>query len=135
MGGDQVHPVIAYITAAVLFGLGLYGVAVRRNMVLVLMAAELLLAGVNLVFVTADASLRSITHTGQAFSLFIIVIAAAEVGVGLAIALRLFRVSGTVDIDAVDAADSEVDTVAGSAVSSHADTAAATAPHEAAADE
>ncbi len=74
-------------------------------MVLVLMAVELLLTAVNLIFVTADASLRSVVHTGQSFALFIIVIAAAEIGIGLAILLRLFRLRGSVSGDGGHRAD------------------------------
>jgi len=76
------HPVIPYLTAAVLFGLGVYGVLTRRNAVLLLMAIELLLNAVNLVLVTADATVRAaLPDSGQVFALFVIVLAAAEVGV------------------------------------------------------
>ena len=64
--GRVMHPVIPYVIAALLFGLGVYGVLVRRNAVLVLMAVELMLNAVNLVLVTADATVRaSLPHTGQ----------------------------------------------------------------------
>ncbi|MEQ4301809.1 NADH-quinone oxidoreductase subunit NuoK [Plantactinospora sp. B6F1] len=110
------RPVIPYVVAALLFGLGVYGVLRRRNAVLVLMAVELMLNAVNLLLVTADAAPlhRALGHpapgpegaaplplTGQAFTLFVIVIAAAEVGVGLAIVLQLYRLRGTVTIDDV----------------------------------
>ncbi|HZE37989.1 MAG TPA: NADH-quinone oxidoreductase subunit NuoK [Stackebrandtia sp.] len=102
------HPVIPYVLAALLFGVGVYGVLVRRNAVLMLAAVELMLGAVNLVLVTADvAPLRGPAsgHTGQSFALFIIVIAAAEIGVGLALVLRLFRVRDSIDTDGVDADD------------------------------
>ena len=96
------HPVIAYVTAALLVGLGVYGILARRNAILVLMAVELLLNGVNLVLVTADATVQA-THpaTGQAFALFVIVLAAAEIGVGLAIVLQLYRMRHSVAVDEV----------------------------------
>ena len=52
------HPVIPYVIAALLFGLGVYGVLRRRNAIMVLMAVELMLNAVNLIFVTADATVR-----------------------------------------------------------------------------
>jgi NADH-quinone oxidoreductase subunit K len=96
------HPVIAYVTAALLVGLGGYGILARRNAILLLMAVELLLNGVNLVLVTADATVKA-THpaTGQAFALFVIVLAAAEIGVGLAIVLQLYRLRRSVAVDEV----------------------------------
>jgi NADH-quinone oxidoreductase subunit K len=97
------HPVIPYVIAALLFGVGAYGVAVRRNAVLLLMAVELMLNAVNLVFVTADAARGA--HTGQVFALFVIVLAAAEIGVGLAIVLQLYRLKRTIAVDRVDVAD------------------------------
>jgi NADH-quinone oxidoreductase subunit K len=96
------HPVIPYVTAALLFGLGVYGVLVRRNAVLLLMAVELMLNGVNLVLVTADATVRAAYPvTGQVFTLFVIVLAAAEIGVGLAIVLQLYRLRHSVAVDEV----------------------------------
>ena len=118
------RPVIPYVAAALLFGLGVYGVLRRRNAVLVLMAVELMLNAVNLLLVTANAApLATVSGppaaapaapdapavdtaaapplTGQAFSLFVIVIAAAEVGVGLAIVLQLYRLRATIAVDDV----------------------------------
>jgi NADH-quinone oxidoreductase subunit K len=96
------HPTIPYVTAALLIGLGVYGVLVRRNAILLLMAVELLLNGVNLVLVTADTTVRSVLPAGgQVFALFIIVLAAAEIGVGLAIILQLYRLRRSVALDDV----------------------------------
>jgi NADH-quinone oxidoreductase subunit K len=98
----MMHPVIPYLVAAVLFGLGCYGVLVRRNAILMLMSVELMLNAVNLVLVTADATVRAaLPRTGAVFALFVIVLAAAEVGVGLAIVLQLYRLRRTVVLDAV----------------------------------
>lgn len=102
------HPVIPYVLAALLFGVGVYGVLVRRNAVLVLAAVELMLGAVNLVLITADvAPLNKAAdgYTGQSFALFIIVIAAAEIGVGLALVLHLFRLRGSIDTEKIDAQD------------------------------
>lgn len=105
------HPVVPYVLAAVLFAVGTYGVLVRRNAVLLLMAVELLLNAVNLVFVTADVSLVGVPRSGQVFALFVIVLAAAEIGVGLALVLQLYRMRRTIAVDAVDtgATDADVD--------------------------
>ncbi|MFC3492429.1 NADH-quinone oxidoreductase subunit NuoK [Glycomyces rhizosphaerae] len=91
------HPLIGYLIAVGLFAIGLYGVLTRRNAVLQLAAAELMLGGVHLVLVTAD--LVHNAYTGQSFALFIVVIAAAEVGVGLALILNLWRMRATIDTD------------------------------------
>ncbi|GAA2869787.1 NADH-quinone oxidoreductase subunit K 1 [Actinoplanes cyaneus] len=110
------HVTIAYVIAAALFGLGVYGVVRRRNAILALMAVELMLNAVNLVLVTADVSLRSALRgvpgeawanpssqpgSGGVFALFVIVLAAAEVGVGLAIILQFYRMRGAVALDEV----------------------------------
>jgi NADH-quinone oxidoreductase subunit K len=98
----MMHPVIPYLVAAVLFGLGCYGVLVRRNAILMLMSVELMLNAVNLVLVTADATVRAaLPRTGAVFALFVIVLAAAEVGVGLAIVLQLYRLRRTVVLDTI----------------------------------
>jgi NADH-quinone oxidoreductase subunit K len=96
------HPVIPYVTAALLVALGVYGILARRNAILLLMAVELLLNGVNLVLVTADTTVKAaLPATGQVFALFVIVLAAAEIGVGLAIVLQLYRMRRSVAVDEV----------------------------------
>jgi NADH-quinone oxidoreductase subunit K len=96
------HPVIPYVVAALLFGVGVYGVLVRRNAILLLMAVELMLNAVNLILVTADTTVRArLPHTGQVFVLFVIVLAAAEVGVALAVVLQLYRLRSSVALDEV----------------------------------
>ncbi|MEV4758727.1 NADH-quinone oxidoreductase subunit NuoK [Micromonospora sp. NPDC049559] len=104
------RPVIPYVAAALLFGLGVFGVLRRRNAVLVLMSVELMLNAVNLILVTASLPLPAelaasgvpaLPHGGQVFALFVIVLAAAEVGVGLAIVLQLYRMRASVAIDEV----------------------------------
>jgi len=104
------HPVVPYVTAALLFGLGVYGVLRRRNAVLLLMSVELMLNAVNLVLVTADATARAaLPATGQVFALFVIVIAAAEVGVGLALVLQLYRLHRNIAVDTVALDDGSLD--------------------------
>ena len=96
------HAVIPYVIAALLFGLGVYGVLRRRNAILILMAVELMLNAVNLIFVTADVTTVAATpHAGAVFALFVIVLAAAEVGVGLAIVLQFYRLRKIVAVDEV----------------------------------
>jgi len=87
---------------AFLFSVGVYGVLARRNAVLVLMSIELMLNSVNINFVAFDAWFGISDAIGQVFALFIIAIAAAEVGVGLAIVLLIFRNRKTINVDEVD---------------------------------
>ena len=90
------------LLSAALFGVGLYGVLARRNAVLALIGVELMLNAVNLQFVTYDAWYGDTSHTGQVLTLYVIALAAAEIGLGLAIILALFRARGTVDVDDVE---------------------------------
>ncbi|MBT8224670.1 MAG: NADH-quinone oxidoreductase subunit NuoK [Dactylosporangium sp.] len=104
------HPVFPFVVAALLFGVGAYGVLVRRNAVLLLMSAELMLNAVNIVLITADVTIQrtlkpALPATGQIFALFVIVVAAAEIGVGLAIILRLYRLRRAVAVDEIPLAD------------------------------
>ncbi|MEZ5174742.1 MAG: NADH-quinone oxidoreductase subunit NuoK [Acidimicrobiia bacterium] len=87
------------VVAAALFSLGLYGVITRRNAVLVLASVELMLAAVNMNLVAFDVFLADTLHAGQVFSLFIIALAAAEVGIGIAIVLMIFRNRQSADVD------------------------------------
>jgi NADH-quinone oxidoreductase subunit K len=95
------HIVYPVVLAALLFSVGVYGVLARRNAILVLMSVEFMLNAVNLNLVTFDAYLRDTLHSGQALALFVIVIAAAEVGLGLAIVLLVFRNRQTIAVDAL----------------------------------
>ncbi len=88
------------LVAAALFCIGVYGVISRKNGVMVLMSIELILNAVNINLVAFSAMTGAIS--GQVFALFIIAVAAAEVGVGLAIVLAIFRNYRTVDLDQVD---------------------------------
>ncbi|MGW2911010.1 NADH-quinone oxidoreductase subunit NuoK [Streptomyces asoensis] len=97
------HLAYPAVLSALLFCTGLYGVLARRNAILVLMSVELMLNAVNLDLVAFDVWLSRTTedtlHSGQALTLFTIAIAAAEIGIGLAIVLAVHRNKGTADID------------------------------------
>ncbi|MGW0560486.1 NADH-quinone oxidoreductase subunit NuoK [Streptomyces sp. NPDC003016] len=93
------HLAYPAVLAALLFCTGLYGVLARRNAILVLMSVELMLNAVNLNLVAFDVWLRDTLHSGQALTLFTIAIAAAEIGIGLAIVLMVYRNRGSSDID------------------------------------
>ncbi|MFC8504935.1 NADH-quinone oxidoreductase subunit NuoK [Streptomyces sp. NPDC057411] len=93
------HLAYPAVLAALLFAVGLYGVLARRNAILVLMSVELMLNAVNLNLVAFDVWLRDTLHAGQALTLFTIAIAAAEIGIGLAIVLMVYRNRGTSDVD------------------------------------
>ena len=86
--------------AAFLFATGVYGVLARRNAVLVLMSVELILNAVNINLVAFGAFRNS--PVGQVFALFVIAIAAAEVGVGLAIVLLIYRNRRSIDLSEID---------------------------------
>lgn len=86
--------------AAFLFCTGVYGVLARKNAVLVLMSVELILNAVNLNLVAFGAFNQTVI--GQVFALFVIAIAAAEVGVGLAIVLLIYRNRKSVDLTGID---------------------------------
>ncbi|GAA3813572.1 NADH-quinone oxidoreductase subunit NuoK [Streptomyces coacervatus] len=97
------HLAYPAVLSALLFCTGLYGVLARRNAILVLMSVELMLNAVNLNLVAFDVWLskaaQDTLHSGQALTLFTIAIAAAEIGIGLAIVLAVYRNRGTSDID------------------------------------
>ncbi|MFF0116074.1 NADH-quinone oxidoreductase subunit NuoK [Streptomyces prasinus] len=97
------HLAYPVVLSALLFCTGLYGVLARRNAILVLMSVELMLNAVNLNLVAFDVWLsrtaEETLHSGQALALFTIAIAAAEIGIGLAIVLAVHRNRGTANID------------------------------------
>lgn len=87
------------VLGALLFAVGVYGVLARRNAVTVLMGVELMLNAVNLELVAFDAWHGDVLHAGQVMTLYVITIAAAEIGLGLAIVLLVFRTRRKVDVD------------------------------------
>src|SRR6476620_976678 len=89
------------LLGAILFCIGVYGVLVRRNAVLVLMSIELILNSVNINLLAF--ALRAGNVDGQVFALFIIAVAAAEVGVGLAMVLLIYRNRRSIALDDLSA--------------------------------
>ena len=87
------------LLGAALFALGVYGVLTRRNAVMVLLSVELMLAAVNINFVAFDRLIGDELAGGQIFALFLIAVAAAEVGIGLAIILLIFRNRRSANVD------------------------------------
>lgn len=87
------------VIAAALFAMGVYGLLVRRNIVLILLSVELMLNAVNINLIAFESVIRSAEATGQIFSIFIITVAAAEVGIGLAIVLMIFRNRKSANVD------------------------------------
>jgi NADH-quinone oxidoreductase subunit K len=110
----MIHLIGPAVLACALAGIGVYGLLARRNAVLVLIGAELLLNAANLLLITAStlpagglAALGGPDRPadpllpGQVMAIFVITIAAAEIGVALAIVLLLFRARGTAELTAV----------------------------------
>jgi NADH:ubiquinone oxidoreductase subunit K len=90
---------LVLVFSSLLFSAGVYGVLARRNAVMVLMAIELMLNAVNVNLVAFSSSLHQVS--GQIFALFVIAVAAAEVGIGLAIVILLFRNRASINVDEV----------------------------------
>lgn len=105
----MIHLSLPAALAALLAGLGVYGVLARRNAVLVLIGVELVLNAANLLLVTAGTRAAGAFAAGPVLTLFVITIAAAEITVALAIILVMFRRAGHIDLTAVPdlAADTE----------------------------
>lgn len=91
------------LLSGALFSLGLYGVLARRNAVLILMSIELMLNAVNLNLVAFARFVTPDEPLGQVFAVFVITVAAAEVGLALGIILRLFRNRASINLDEIDA--------------------------------
>ncbi len=90
------------VLSAILFSIGVYGVLTRRNAVLIIMSVELMLNAASINMVAFAAYTSPAAFTGIIFAIFIITIAAAEVGLALAIILRIFRNRGTANVDEVN---------------------------------
>ena len=94
------------LLSAALFVIGLYGVLARRSAVLILMSIELMLNAVNINLIAAASHMEGVNpfnnFDGQLIAIFIITVAAAEVGLALAIVLRIFRNRSTVNVDEID---------------------------------
>ena len=97
------------LLSAALFAIGLYGVLARRSAVLIVMSIELMLNAVNINLIAAashlgyrDAGEVFANFDGQIIAIFVITVAAAEVGLALAIILRMYRNRSTVNVDEID---------------------------------
>ena len=88
--------------AAILFAIGIFGVLTRRNAIGILMSLELMFNAVNINLVTFNKFIGNDGYTGQIFAIFVVVIAAAEAVVGLAIVLLLYRNWRGIDVDRVN---------------------------------
>lgn len=97
------------IVSALLFSIGVFGVLARRNAVLVLVSVELMLNAANINLVAFNAWWADTLHGGQVLTLFVITIAAAEIGIGLAIVLLVFRARGSSDLDDLGILDERTD--------------------------
>ena len=91
------------VLSSLLFSIGVYGVLSRRNAVIVLMSVELMLNAVSINLVAFAVYTAPSLFVGIIFAIFVITIAAAEVGLALGIVLRVFRNRGTANIDELDA--------------------------------
>ncbi len=89
------------VVSAILFSLGLYGVITRKNAIMVLMGIELILNAANINFV-AFTRYGAMNISGQVVAVFVIILAAAEAAVLLAIVLNIFQQLNTVNVDEVD---------------------------------
>jgi len=90
------------ILSAVLFCIGLYGALTRRNAIVILMFIELMLNAANIAMVAFSRYMTPVALTGQVFAVFIMVVAAAEAAVALAIIISIYRSRQVVDADKID---------------------------------
>ena len=90
------------VLSAVLFSIGLYGALAKRNAIIILMCIELMLNGVNIAMVAFSRYVVPLLLTGQVFVIFIMVVAAAEVAVGLAIIIAIYRGREAVDVTKIN---------------------------------
>ena len=88
------------ILSAILFSIGVLGVLIRRNAIVVFMCVEIMLNAVNISLIAFDRYMNQ--HDGQIFSFMVMCVAAAEVSVGLAIIIALFRNKATVNLDEIN---------------------------------
>ena len=96
----MITPTHYTVLSAALFMIGVIGVMVRRNIIIIFMSIELILNAVNINLLAFGAFNNTIT--GQVFALFVIAVAAAEVGVGLAIVLLIYRNLRSPNLDEID---------------------------------
>jgi NADH:ubiquinone oxidoreductase subunit K len=90
------------ILSAILFSIGLYGVLSKRNAVVILMCIEIMLNAANIALVAFSRYVVPTALTGQIFAMFVMVVAAAEVAVGIAIIIAIYRNRDSVEVDKYD---------------------------------
>lgn len=90
------------VLSAILFSIGLYGVLAKRNAVAIMMSIEIMLSAVNISLVAFSRYVVPTLLTGQIFAIFVIVVAAAEAAVGLAIIMAIYRNRDTIDATKID---------------------------------
>ncbi len=90
------------ILSAILFSIGLYGALAKRNAIVILMCIEIMLNATNIAMVAFSRFVTPTLLTGQVFAIFIMVVAAAEAAVGLAVIIALYRNRETIDSDKID---------------------------------
>jgi NADH:ubiquinone oxidoreductase subunit K len=90
------------LLSAILFSLGLYGVLVKRNAVIILMCIEIMLNAVNITLVAFSRYVTPLALTGQVFAIFVMAVAAAEAAVGIAIIITIYRNRETISVDKFD---------------------------------
>jgi NAD(P)H-quinone oxidoreductase subunit 4L len=90
------------VLSAVLFCIGLYGALTRRNAVIVLMCIEIMLNAVNITLVAFSSYIVPLLLTGQVFAIFVMVVAAAEVAVGIGIVLAIYRNFTDIDVNNIN---------------------------------
>lgn len=90
------------ILSAVLFSIGFYGVVAKRNAVVILMCIEIMLNAVNIALVAFSRYVVPVLLTGQVFAIFVMVVAAAEAAVGIAIIIAIYRSRESVDVNKFD---------------------------------
>lgn len=90
------------ILGTILFGIGLLGIVIKRHAIAILMSVELMLNAVNINFIAIHRFVASSLGTGQLFAVFVIVVAAAEVAVGLALIIAMYKKRKSVKLDDFD---------------------------------
>ena len=90
------------VLSAILFCIGLYGALAKRNAIIILMSIEIMLVAVTIAMVAFSRFITPTLLTGQVFAIFIMVVAAAEAAVGLAIIISIYRNRESIDVNKID---------------------------------
>ena len=90
------------VLSSIIFAIGLYGAMTKRNTIVILMSIEIMLNAVNIAMVAFSRYVTPTLLTGQVFAIFVIVVAAAEASVGLAILISVYRNRKTIESDKID---------------------------------